>query len=169
MAEINDSFFENLEQQFSSGPLGRKPIPLTDFSPIHGVMQYAHELQGDLRKFNLSSEGTKELGRAAAYILDERLRTLKPEEMSLSFVALKSLAILEVKAENDITMFDFDGIHIINGTPKEFIYGKVYDRPTLSLTFENSEFLSKVPLAEEHPDIPSDFLAIPVYSLRLDK
>lgn len=169
MAGIDETFFKAHERQFDTTETGKKPLPLAALSPIHNLMQYASGLQGDLRRLEVPEAHRHEIGTAASYMLDKQLQTLHPKELQLSFVAIKSFAILDAHPNaNKYDLFDFHGIHLVNGTPREFIYGVVYDRPTLSLAFENAEFLSDVPLAEENPNIPSDFLAIPVYSLRLD-
>ena len=168
MIENDESFFDSLEKEFSANTKGKRPIPLSDFSPIHGLLQYAHDLQGEWRQFNLSSNYSNELGVAATRLLNERLRSLNPTEIDLSFVAIKSLALLDEISETKRTLFDFGGIHIAHGTPKEFIKGTLYERPTISLAFEDAGFLSAVEALEEFPDIPSDNLAVPVYSLRLE-
>lgn len=169
MASLEESFFDAHEGQFGSGEVGKNPLPLSVLSPIHNLLQYACGLQNDLRKFDIPDAHRHEIGTAASRMLDTHLKTLHPKELAMSFVAIRSFAVLNAVAEqNQYNLFDFHGIHLASGTPREFIYGMVYDRPTLSLTFEDAEFLSEVPIAEENPSVPSDFLAIPVYSLRLD-
>ena len=165
----SESFFDYFEKQFDTTITGKRPIPISDFSPIHGLLQYAHDLQGELRGPNVPDSHLVEFGNAAVDLLDERLKTLSPEELSLSFVAIKSIAILDALIDGRRGMYDFGGIHIVNGTPREFLFGKIYDRPTLSLAFEDAEFLSEVPDLQDNPELPSDNLAVPVYSLRLDR
>lgn len=169
MSTTPESFFDELEKQFDATTTAKRPIPIADFSPIHGLLQYAHDLQGELRGLHVLDSHMTEFGNAAVDLLDTRLRALRPEELSLSFVAIKSIAILDTIIDGRTVMYDMGGIHIVNGTPHEFLFGKVYNRPTISLAFDNAEFLSDVPELEENPDIASDKLAIPVYSLRLDR
>lgn len=166
MSTSEGELFKSLESSFTPNAYS-----LAETDPFTGLIYGAYGRQKDLRDFqeHLTEAEIAELGKAGAKQLNEHLETLDPSEMRLTFTALRAFTLLQIEGHENIkTMYDFGGIHWVSGQPHRFMFAPIYSRPTIALSFVNSEFLSPVEELEINPNFPTERLAIPVFSIRVD-